>query len=93
MSSHDPELSRAHANPSAFSPEPGLTRRILANNSKLMLVSEFNNILLYNNDLEEFMGNKLYWRFHHDGLVAEGDPDIESIYFQEVGADLPHGSP
>jgi len=38
LSSHDPELSRAPANPSAFSPEAGLTRRILANNSKLMLV-------------------------------------------------------
>jgi quercetin dioxygenase-like cupin family protein len=34
----DPELSRAHAEPSTFEPEPGLARRILANNSKLMLV-------------------------------------------------------
>lgn len=38
MSFHDPELSRASADPPAFEPEPGLTRRILANNSKLMLV-------------------------------------------------------
>ena len=38
MSSPDPELSRASADPPAFDPEPGLTRRILAHNSKLMLV-------------------------------------------------------
>lgn len=32
------DLSRSPENPAAFSPEPGLTRRILANNPKLMLV-------------------------------------------------------
>ena len=38
MNSSDPELSRAASDPAAFTPEPGLKRRILANNPRLMLV-------------------------------------------------------
>jgi quercetin dioxygenase-like cupin family protein len=38
MSRQDPEVSRPNAEPASFQPEPGLTRRILANNSQLMLV-------------------------------------------------------
>ncbi len=38
MNAHDPELSRAAAEPARFTPEPGLERRILANNATLMLV-------------------------------------------------------
>jgi quercetin dioxygenase-like cupin family protein len=38
MSSDYPELSRPPAEPESFTPEPGLTRRILANNPRLMLV-------------------------------------------------------
>lgn len=38
MSNSYPELSRPSASPTTFTPEPGLTRRILANNPKLMLV-------------------------------------------------------
>lgn len=33
-----PDLSRATENPASFTPEPGLVRRILASNPKLMLV-------------------------------------------------------
>jgi quercetin dioxygenase-like cupin family protein len=32
------DLARSPENPASFSPEPGLTRRILASNPKLMLV-------------------------------------------------------
>jgi len=38
MSENYPELSRPQLEPASFTPEPGLTRRILANNPKLMLV-------------------------------------------------------
>lgn len=38
MTADYPELSRPPSAPPAFTPEPGLTRRILANNPKLMLV-------------------------------------------------------
>lgn len=37
-SNEPPEISRADADAPRFSPEPGLTRRILAHNPKLMLV-------------------------------------------------------
>lgn len=38
MTTPYPDLSRPSIDPEAFVPEPGLTRRILANNPKLMLV-------------------------------------------------------
>ena len=38
MNSSNSEVSRADAKPATFTPEPGLTRRILANNPLLMLV-------------------------------------------------------
>ena len=38
MSPQDPDVSRASVAPPEFAPEAGLLRRILANNSKLMLV-------------------------------------------------------
>jgi quercetin dioxygenase-like cupin family protein len=38
MTTTYPDFSRPTAEPEAFSPEPGLMRRILANNPKLMLV-------------------------------------------------------
>ncbi len=38
MTTTYPDLSRPTSDPQVFSPEPGLTRRILANNPKLMLV-------------------------------------------------------
>jgi quercetin dioxygenase-like cupin family protein len=38
MTSTYPNLSRPHAEPEHTAPEPGLTRRLLAHNPKLMLV-------------------------------------------------------
>jgi len=38
LRNEQPEISHAQADAPSFSPEPGLVRRILANNSKLMLV-------------------------------------------------------
>jgi quercetin dioxygenase-like cupin family protein len=38
MTDSNPDVARPSTEPFAFSPEPGLTRRILANNPKLMLV-------------------------------------------------------
>ena len=38
MNESYPDLSRPSSDPPSFDPEPGLTRRVLANNPRLMLV-------------------------------------------------------
>jgi hypothetical protein len=62
-----------------------------ADDSEVLYVSEFFNLVFFNNSLDPLEQQKIFWRLHHDGLVADGDPTLDKIFLAADMVDLPGG--
>lgn len=62
-----------------------------SDDAHVIYVNELGDVVAWNDSDTLIDQQKIFWRFHHDGKVADGDPEIERLYFKAKLLQLPGG--